>query len=173
MNLAPLFLGAALALTPQPTLNVELLDKTLEFIRANKKRWDQGVWRYVSLGSRTPQKVAALKKAPECGTAMCFAGWAAQISGCTWAVSTQKLVAEALEENYQVEDTSILATPEERATGLGWYDDDRKAYLVSARDRAKRELGLTEAEANELFAGGNTLTDLRRIITCIKRGDYR
>lgn len=47
-------------------INVTLLRKTLEHIKAHPEAWDQADWRTV------------------CGTAMCFAGHAATIAGGTW-----------------------------------------------------------------------------------------
>jgi hypothetical protein len=55
--------------------NIELLEQTLETIKANPKHWDQGVWR--------------------CSTGMCFAGWAAQLAGGQWVDdSSDSLVPE-------------------------------------------------------------------------------
>lgn len=50
-----------------PTYNSKLGDEILEQIHANPKLWVQHTWRY-----RTT-----------CGTAYCFAGWAAKLTGNT------------------------------------------------------------------------------------------
>lgn len=145
--------------TRSPVLNVELLDATLaEVERAAKRtgrrkpRWWQAVYRTSS----------------PCGTAMCFAGHALTLAGDTWADQEWRFGGEA-----------VLARPQERATARRVLvhransEVEQEVRLVSARVAAKRRLGLSEKQADRLFAGGNSLADLRHYVHQIKAGELR
>lgn len=115
--------------------NIVLLDKVLEQIDIVRNdptapfQWDQGNWR------RTMER--------ECGTALCFAGWAAQLDSADWA------------------------------TGYGpaWINTptpDSPRHITHISDYAQDLLGLSAEEADILFAGDNTYEDLVEIVSLIK-----
>lgn len=79
----------------------------------------------------------------ECGTAYCCAGW------------TVKLARPDLRFIWQGLDADTVEDP---ATGLSG----------GVSDIARRLLGLTVSEADQLFEGDNTLADLQRIVREIK-----
>lgn len=127
------------------TINVGLLKETLAHIEANPQEWEQGAWR--------------------CKTGMCFAGHAAALAGGQWLFPN----AEELDEDGLGGDAMVamVPTPAEIADGYTQlYEDEKRApvEVIFAADRARRVLGLTSGERSRLFAGNNTLTDLRRIV---------
>jgi hypothetical protein len=81
-----------------------------------------------------------------CGTTACFAGHAALRTGATWAHPEDK------------NETDLLATAEDIAAGISFREGERD--LVDVEECAKRALGISWREADELFSGGNTLGDL-------------
>jgi len=109
------------------TPNVALLRLTLKHIEMAPCTWDQQEWR---------------RKA-ECGTVMCFAGWACTLAGGQWYRASDHVFRSFL----KAED-----------------DDERPSGMVPAESRAKRVLGLTWQQANMLFHDSNTLADLHRIV---------
>lgn len=126
-----------------PKPNVELLDRTMAEVekaaRRKRRTWDQGTYRRVT----------------DCGTAMCFAGWALTLDGAKWA-------DEVTDDH--VDSWSVVARrgePLDMRTSEG-------VRLAFAPVAAQKRLGLTDPEADHLFAGDNTLADLRRIVSEIK-----
>ena len=93
-------------------MNIELMQQVINQIEAHPKEWDQGTW-----GRKSA-----------CGTTMCFAGWAAHLSGfkLVWAQRVTDPFADAL---------AVEA------------DGNRRDIFDAARDL----LGLNEAQAKELF----------------------
>lgn len=85
-----------------------------------------------------------------CESGLCFAGWAAVLAGGRWVEP----------EKY----SSVLVAEE------GDPDEDRlhTSGSVHAHDRAQRVLGLDGDTADDLFAAGNDIHDLRRIVAEIK-----
>lgn len=71
-----------------------------------------------------------------CGTAMCFAGWTVHLSD-RWSF---------------VHD------------GVDVWAEDSDGYSYTVAGAARRELGLTGAQASILFDGNNTLDDLIRLV---------
>lgn len=119
--------------------NEPLLRKTLEHIQHHPEHWDQLAYRHFLY----PEGVKIRKTinpAIECGTAMCFAGWACDISGVTWRDHT----------------TSAIL--------------DEHGQIKSANDEARDLLGLTDRQAVALFDTGNTIADLERIVDDIIEG---
>lgn len=83
--------------------------------------------------------------------AMCFGARACVLDGGVWVVDdTASPHAHLLRARPE--------DPEESVQQMGY---DR---VISVYARARRILGLTEHQAAELFAGGNTVADLRRIV---------
>jgi len=114
-------------------INVELLKKTLAHIEAHPEQWNQRDWRDVDHDLR-------------CGTACCFAGWAALLNGSTWDVPDSEI------ENYDWDH-------DPNGDKLADVDGGRAVSRV-----ATRALGLTWTQADQLFAGGNDIEDLRAIV---------
>lgn len=111
---------------PKTGVNVELLNETLAYIETHPEDWRQGEYR--------------------CGSGMCFAGWAATLSGREWLVPDPDSMA------------SNLLSPE---------GDEEPSMLrggVHVHEVAERLLGLTDDQGFHLFAGLNTLEDIRRIV---------
>lgn len=134
-----------------PPLNVELLDKTLDYIKTLEafradgvemdERWNQASWGI---------------QGPECGTAMCFAGWACKLAG-------KRLVVERM--------TTRWLDNERREAGvLVVEDDDGGRREIS--EVASELLGLNVFEKT-LYDGSNDLSDLESTVARIKAGAYR
>lgn len=129
------------------TPNIELLEATYTFIEAHPEHWQQTMWR--------------------CKTGMCFAGWAADLAGGKW------LTSPASDEG---EGENLLATEDYLAPEPG--DDGRctrSLYIngdtiegTHVEDRAMRVLGLNHDDAEDLFNGSNSLSDIRQAIDRLK-----
>jgi len=106
-------------------VNVELLQKTLDAIKANPQHWDQSRW--------------------HCGTSHCFAGLA-QLIHYGLPINTR-------EDQLENDDRFFN------------HDDWNAGYTVGEL------LGLEEDDAQELFAGWNSLERLEALVsTLIKCG---
>lgn len=101
-------------------INAVLLRKVLQQIETHPETWDQRTWR--------------------CGTAMCFAGWTAQLAGGRWIGDTPLLHAEECEPSHDALDGTNAVHPYPRAARL---------------------LGLTTDQADALFAGDLDLDGIR------------
>ena len=103
--------------------NIELLEKTMQFIKDNPEKHDQARW---------------------CGTAQCFAGWATSLEGYTERVY--------------------------------WDRHPSSSYLVvngndvHVEDLARKLLGLTRREADQLFDADNTREDLELMVKDLVNG---
>lgn len=128
-----------LSLRGGPRVNVALLRKTLEVVEeeavklgTEECRWDQGSWR--------------------CGTGMCFAGWAVHLDGAKWAS----------EDGYSDHYDDVVAEPGDNVTSVPWDDvTPGVTAVVSVAIRAQQILGLTDDEANVLFAASNDIDDIQ------------
>lgn len=87
-----------------------------------------------------------------CGTTMCFAGHAAFLAGGEWFHPEDPMCSY------------MVAQPGEVTYLRG---------AVRVEDRARRVLGLTEGQADELFAGINTLGEIETLIDeiCAEAGE--
>lgn len=117
--------------------NADLLKRTLAHIEAHPEQWFQGNWRGPRnlLGSEHWRQAEA---GEGCGTAFCFAGWAAELSGVTWVYPPDHRLSYT------------VLTPGEEEIAVDLY--------------ARLLLDLDFYEAADLFASDNTLDDLRRIV---------
>lgn len=141
--------------------NVELAKRTLahieklEDLRKQGKtceRWDQGDWGHY-IGEAT---LAA--ETEDCGTAMCFAGWACKLAGETLVLKPSpfregyfQLGIEGMKGHGPGDTISrraavLLDLPRE-GDGVYWYDD-------------------------RLFSAGNDLDDLRNYVQQLEDGTY-
>ncbi len=116
--------------------NAYLLRRTLAHIEAEPHSWNQFVW-----ARRT-----------DCGTAMCFAGWAVTLAG-----------AQVDFRRFGDELSTNVITPESRSE-LGL----RTLYIDEA---AQELLDLSLEEAEELFAGANSIKRLRALVAELAVGE--
>jgi hypothetical protein len=91
-----------------------------------------------------------------CATGKCVAGHTAEECGGVWVTEANHPWSFALKAEADDPDRDVM-----RGTDYG--------DVVTAWRRARRLLGLTVHEAERLFAGHNTLDDIRRIVADIKR----
>lgn len=117
-------------MTNAPKPNVELLDRTLAAVRRAARRglWDQRYWHVEE----------------DCGTVMCFAGYAATCARREWQGPSEWFV-------------------------LNGRDSFGRRRWIHVRDAAQIDLGLMDDEADALFSHRNTLCDLSRIVREIKQ----
>lgn len=126
--------------------NVELLRRTLDYIKTHPNEWDQDRW-----VTKT-----------DCGTSYCFAGWALALSGLT-------IHAEQFDEPAVEVGPLNKALPEEYRYSPGPWPH------ISVRHAAERLLGLSESylradddelysAADVLFHPDNSLDDLREYV---------
>lgn len=112
----------------------------LDQIEDHPETWNQRAWR--------------------CRTGMCFAGWAVQLSGGKWLedhaedFGNPELVVGNAED-----DTDHLRT--DWWGGAFHAGDDPAHYVITARHRAMRVLGLSYEAADQIFDGENTMSLLR------------
>ena len=111
-----------------PERNVELLEKTLQHILDHPEQHDQGEWARSRL---------------DCGTAACFAGWAAILTFGESVINAR-------------EGTFAMPAP---------YDLPRMSESAGAL------LGLTEPEYYTLFEANNTRDMLRLMVKDLVNGD--
>lgn len=129
-----------------PTLNEELLDRTLSHVLANPAQHDQGWYRDVQ----------------DCQTVMCFAGWTIELSRQNnWIHPAAHMDADHL-----------TPLPDDDPDHIREDSTDGHQY-VRASTRARRLLGLTKAEATALFMYADTLEDVVDTVERIKSGEYR
>ena len=102
--------------------NVELLEKTMQFIKDHPEKHNQAEW---------------------CGTAQCFAGWAVELAGYAHG--------EGFED-------------------MGLFDSPWSEKVLTTREAATDLLGLTEAEADTLFAADNTRDALELMVKDLING---
>lgn len=119
----------------------ELLRGVLAHVEAQAAlgNWDQTQWR-----KPTAYDYTETGDLNVCGTAFCFAGWTCELAGLQWVSD------KSYSMGYDM---------------LQWPEGGTK----HVEDAARILLGLTWDEAGELFAGWNTLDDLRRIVAEITR----
>lgn len=127
------------------TVNVGLLQKTLAFIERHPEHWDQRDWRQVADN--------------RCGTAMCFAGWAAHLDGGRWISDPDDSLAEYLTPVADDRRRDII-TPADH-----WLE--LPGSVIGADKRATRILGITEEQAEVLFDEDNSLATLVRLVNAL------
>ncbi len=127
-----------------PELNVPLLRKTLDHIKAHPNELRQEFWR--------------------CDTGMCFAGWAVTLAGGRWLV--QDLRGEDGEPSTWAE---VLRPEPDDDPELLWPTPYGAGMPCAGR--AQRLLGLTLNQADALFHADNTITDLEYICERLVAGE--
>lgn len=133
-----------------PNRGIALLDEaieqvTLQSLAGDKGQWNQADWR--------------------CGSGMCLAGWIDQLAGGEWLTPAGDQF-----EDYMVAEDSDQGDPD--------YGDPPVDALgrhgVHAADRAERLLApdVSRYTADALFAGDNTLQDIKDIRASIPAGGH-
>lgn len=120
---------------------------------------------------------------------MCFAGWAAQLDGGEWLLPTAVEIEKYVSDDEGKEVVSFL-DPRAPLTYQGYDDLDwvegpelliarpsdpigrvfsvvhpisrRRVRVITASDRAKHVLGLTDEQAETLFEGSNTFQKVQK-----------
>jgi len=115
--------------------NSELLRSTMAYIESHVHEWDQFAWAHRG----------------DCGTAMCFAGWAVTLAGAE--VDFTRFGDES--------STSTITPASQRELGL------RSSYI----DEAARELlDLSLDQSEELFCASNSMERLRMLVDELAAG---
>jgi hypothetical protein len=150
------------------TPNVELLDKTLAYIEEHPKEWQQGSW--------------------VCETAACFAGNALLLSGLKrmWdeAVVSPGQLDALLDDTggcrcpdcrrrLAYKKASVETIPETgkkkiKMLGSSTHLQTDQKQAVDIKEAAQCALGLSDYEADRLFAPRNNMDGLRKIVRSIK-----
>lgn len=126
--------------------NIELLQETLDYIKAHPSEWYQEYW---------------ASKAPMCGTKFCFAGHAIQLA-------QPKGIKAKFYWMDSAENVSDPSQPHEGLLTANLVDVPDGTYEVA--ELASRYLGLTDDEADYLFEGDNTIARLEEYIDVLKDG---
>lgn len=166
-----------------PTLNTRLLTRTLQHIQMAPKGWNQKVWRQVLTD---PVGIAMLGDTA-CGTAMCFAGEAAELAGKhEWLVNKSVIAkAHATKDRYLSADAyryAELVLVDKDFPGAYYHEYLPERLLqarglvgaqwtVSAQTYAIEVLGLDGEEATVLFNEKNTLEDLESMVQTLLEGN--
>jgi hypothetical protein len=171
--------------------NAALLQKVLDTVQQVDGLWNQGVWRETpgqnsledfALSPEERQMVRELlgtnpNEDPQCGTAMCFAGWTAQLAedgaqylwpaGKTWEQiepvvdqmdvsysSVKELVVLPADHKYdldKLDDLTTAKTPDGRQTVYVWQ-------------YAQLALDVSADDADALFGGDNDLEAIEAMV---------
>ena len=117
-----------------PVPDIDLFIKVFARIETDPKSWNQEKWRTNT----------------QCGTSMCFAGHAADISGGRWT------------NDFGWTQSHLYATFEEIEQGIAIEEfvNERIEHIIFVSERARRILGITEYEASYLFESTNSLSTL-------------
>ncbi|MDF5756558.1 hypothetical protein [Spongiactinospora sp. TRM90649] len=137
----------------------------ISFIESQPGRWSQVDWRIAVLdGKRLAISAVRTEDMARCGTAMCVAGWISDLTGGRWYVELSKDGVLRGGEQCSPEliwssEMELVVAEEGDAESV--IEQKRKVAVVPAQHRATRLLGITKAQAEDLFGGGN---DLRYLI---------
>lgn len=167
--------------------NAELLDSTLKVITEIENgytdrgpRWDQGTWR------KFQANVVPQADDHRCQTAMCFAGWVADLDPkVAWLWPAAEVAKLDHDGRYAIiDEMSLVVIPEEMITeelkaepSMVCWDSthatkvrETGALIVEASAYAAWALDISEYEADLLFEAHNGLDDLESLINKIKAG---
>lgn len=129
-----------------PVPNVELLDRTLQYIEDHPEEWNQGEW--------------------VCNTAACFAGNALLLQGLRRIWVDVAALGETCDcgcrDGLPEVDGKVLASGNQLQV-------PKTGEEVRISDTAQCALGLTDEEAFNLFSAGNSMAGLKSNVAKIKR----
>lgn len=149
---------------PTHTIDVPLARKVLEHLETNPADHRQRAWAMrVDVDDYLDFTVDVEEQLPlgACGTAGCFAGWAAALDGHT--VLTSGVLAGV------VLDLSDLIVEKDDDGQI--QIDYEHSTVVAAAEYARKALGLTESQATRLFSGSNSRADLREYLSDWTNGE--
>lgn len=143
----------------EPTPNLPALRKTWEWIQTETelpppvRSWHQTVWhvtrdRDEDFFAEWDRQAEALRiDLRNCGTAMCFAGHVADTAGVQWTDGDSITVDDRVRQ--------LIGDEVLDDMGVGRY------FPLRVEAFAATYLGLTDDEADDLFAGHNDASDIR------------
>lgn len=153
-----------MATTVMTDVQVARLQDALDDLAAHPERHKQSCWMSVPVvllphvtGVPVPVSFPVDeqgRQVPPCGTAMCLAGDVVIRNGWRFTVDTQDL------DDYWGRTVVVLE----------YVTDDTRTRIRHVETVARELLGLDEVGSRELFAAGNTLTDLWVIGHCLTGG---
>lgn len=151
-------------------LNIDLLDRTMNYINEHPDEHDQGVWR--------------------CGTSRCFAGWACSLDGAVpeipedyipyWKTDWRSSApgGQRTRERFIEYYTEVFASgySPERLAELADEEAPNKSDAIILTDQektdiasyARQALGLDSRSAEILFDGENSLQGLQGMVRVLK-----
>lgn len=122
------------------TVNLELLNKTLDIIKVKPEEYDQNTW--VSKDEDSP-----------CGTTMCFAGHAAILAGAEIPDPKKHIVQDWY---VKLSDNSYLNYQDTSAVNYNEY--------THVQFFAQKALGITSEEQDWLFHSDRTVEEIERAV---------
>lgn len=177
--------------TPLPNgFNKELAEEMWFEIVRLPMLWDQGSWRSVvdisggsPLAEAIREHVNAPKSKARCGTAMCAAGWVAELGGADWVIDNEAVQEGALNHTESIlvpveqwqEYAQAKSLVDDLRTGINDLNPHLQARLqsrgftweshviLSVREYALLRLGLTDDYLNMFSAN----SDYPRIRACL------
>lgn len=133
------------------TLNVELLEEIMSYIEAHPQTWNQANW-YVNVDPEDGSekgfwRIEEVTEENSCGTSFCFAGHV------------------ALREGFPTPPLNNNMEWERKVDG--------EFYRESVDQFAEKVLGIDSEQGEALFAGENTMAELRNMVTALKVSNGR
>lgn len=132
------------------------------------------------------KSLAVIDSGVTCGTAGCFAGHAATLAGDRMLVGLSPQAAEALRQKglkanvkrfmnkfFKEMPSSAVVSPywsSSTTRSSADYVLTREGKIEHISERAKKLLGLTAKEVDVLFAGSNSINDLRLYVEQMRQG---
>ena len=142
------------------------LDDVIKFVENHKDMWEQGSWAYAVNGDDPSEmdrniaaKLADIESIPDeaCGTSFCIAGWACVLNRVPLRWAQNGYTYNDLgEEDQIIWEASFTQFR------------DQHGFRLSVREAAAQLLGLTDAEAADLFSGNNEWNDIEKAVARIK-----
>jgi hypothetical protein len=152
----PMFDGANRYPRPETGINWPLIDATLEFIAALPVALPADVLD----GDVSGDGRAWVQESWRCGTGMCFAGWASALTGAVFPYAAEN-TSDGVECHG---DRFVSASMVVRAAdGENWAISDYAQHMLGL-DTGRYSLGGGWYDTPRLFAGANTLEDIRDIV---------
>lgn len=107
--------------------NIELAEKTLEHLRHYPALHDQGNWLHIDQSTG----IIGFHAAFECGTAGCFAGWAALLNGAELSIGYDE---SGYNRAVRLPDGELVEDYAARALGLGEYLEDDGEHMFDTHN---------------------------------------
>lgn len=189
--------------------NAMLADDVVKIISENQALWDQGTWRQIFTADQYDEYLSARshymsgsvkevadnvrtmlafeqdKDDPVCGTAMCFAGWVAELTGVDWVIDSEvvkafhkgKIDKDMMDRH--ASEVLIKRGANLETKNISWIDwvgiseelskvlvkrgfTPETHRIIEVSDYAADQLG--GIECSPLFQEGNNIKDINRIV---------